>query len=80
MIEVGVDAKGHYVVGKNSVDGGTVSALSAALQRAAGDAKEPTIVISADANTTHQSVVNVMEAARDAGMTHITFATHTSGS
>ena len=79
VIEVGVDAKGHYVVGKNSVDEGTVSALSAALQRAAGDAKEPTIVISADANTTHQSVVNVKEAAREAGMTHITFATQTSG-
>ena len=80
VIDVGIDAKGHYVVGKNSVDEGTVTAISAALQHAAGSAKEPTIVINADANTTHQSVVNVMEAARQAGMTHITFATQTAGS
>jgi biopolymer transport protein ExbD len=79
VIDVGIDAKGHYVVGKNSVDEGTVTAISAALQRAAGAAKEPTIIINADANTTHQSVVNVMEAARQAGITHITFATQTAG-
>jgi biopolymer transport protein ExbD len=32
-------------------------------------------VINADAKSTHQSVVNVMEAARQANYTHITFAT-----
>ena len=79
VIDVGIDAKGHYVVGKNSVDEGTVVAIGAALQKAAGDGKEPTIVINADANTTHQSVINVMEAARQVGMTHITFATQTAG-
>ena len=34
------------------------------LKRAAGDAKEPVIIINADANATHQSVIHVMEAAR----------------
>jgi len=35
------------------------------------------VVINADANATHQSVIHVMEAARQAGMVHITFATQT---
>lgn len=79
VIDVGIDAKGHYVVGKNPLDDASVAAIGAALQKAAGDGKEPTIVINADANTTHQSVINVMEAARQVGMTHITFATQTAG-
>ena len=79
VIDVGVDAKGHYVVGKRALSDASVSAIGAALQRAAGDAKEPTIIINADANTTHQSVINVMEAARQVGYTHITFATQTGG-
>ena len=79
VIDVDVDAKGHYVVGKNALSESSVSAIGAALQRAAGDGKEPTIIINADANTTHQSVINVMEAARQVGYTHITFATQTGG-
>ena len=57
----------------------TVADISSALQAAANGGKEPTIIISADANSTHQSVVNVMEASRAVGYTHITFATQTGG-
>lgn len=76
VIEVAVDASGKYLVdGKQLVDG-SVTGISAALQAAAkASNEEPTIVINADANTTHQSVVNVMEASRVAGYTKITFAT-----
>jgi len=35
------------------------------------------VVINADARAAHQSVVNVMEAARRVGLTRITFATQT---
>ncbi len=74
-IEVGVDASGKYVVnGKGLVDS-SVAGISAALQAAANGGKEPTIIINADAKSTHQSVVDVMEASRVAGYTHITFAT-----
>jgi biopolymer transport protein ExbD len=79
VIDVGIDSKGNYVVAKNTLSEGSVSAISAALQRAAGAGKEPTIIINADAKTTHQSVINVMEAARQVGYTHITFATQTGG-
>ena len=36
------------------------------------------IIISADANAAHQSVVNVMDAARRAGLPRLTFATQAS--
>ncbi len=76
MIEVAVDATGKYLINGKSPADSSVTGISAALQAAAnGGGKEPTIVINADANSTHQSVVNVMEASRVAGYTHITFAT-----
>jgi biopolymer transport protein ExbD len=53
----------------------TVAAMADALRRAAGDDKETVVIINADANATHQSVINVMEAARVVGLIHITFAT-----
>lgn len=77
MIEVGVDASGKYVINGKGLANNTVADISSALQAAANGGKEPTIIISADANSTHQSVVNVMEASREVGYTHITFATQT---
>jgi len=74
-IEVGVDASGKYVVNGKGLADSSVAGISAALQAAANGGKEPTIIINADAKTTHQSVVDVMEASRVAGYTHITFAT-----
>jgi biopolymer transport protein ExbD len=74
-IEVGVDASGRYVVNGMSLADTSVAGIGAALQAAANGGKEPTIIINADAKSTHQSVVNVMEASRTAGYTHITFAT-----
>lgn len=84
VIMVEVDAGGRYMVNGNEVAGGDVGQIASALTKAAGDGasdgKEPTIVINADAKATHQSVVNVMEASRQANYTHITFATQTAPS
>ena len=77
VITVEVDAGGRYMVNGNEVAGGDVGQIASALTKAAGDGKEPTIVINADAKATHQSVINVMEASRQANYTHITFATQT---
>jgi biopolymer transport protein ExbD len=75
IINVAIDASGHYVIEKTSVNGSDIALIISALQNAVAGAKDPTIVINADAKTAHQSVINVMEAARQAGYTHITFAT-----
>ena len=77
-ITVEVDASGRYLVNGKEANGAVVSDLSAALTQAGAESpagKEPTIIINADAKATHQSVVNIMEAARMANYTHITFAT-----
>ena len=74
-INVGIDAQGRYVIDKNVFTFTNVNALAEMLKRSAGDAKEPVVIINADANATHQSVIHVMEAARIAGFVHITFAT-----
>jgi len=74
-VNVGIDAQGRYAVGKTVVTYSGVAALAEALKAAAGDAKDPVVIISADANATHQAVIHVMEAARLAGFIHITFAT-----
>ena len=76
-INVGVDTQGRYVIDRKVVQFTNVTALADVLKAAAGDAKEPVVVINADANATHQSVIHVMEAARQAGFIHITFATQT---
>lgn len=74
-VTVGVDAQGRYVIDRSVFAFTTVGAMAELLRKAAGDAKDPIVVINADANATHQSVIHVMEAARAAGLTSITFAT-----
>ena len=76
-VNVGIDAQGRYVIDRNVFAFSSVGALADMLKRAAGDAKDPVVIINADAQATHQAVVHVMEAARQAGLLHITFATQT---
>ncbi|MGI9315868.1 MAG: ExbD/TolR family protein [bacterium] len=45
------------------------------IERAAGEPKQPIILIRADRLTPHESVVNAMDAARRLGFFQITFAT-----
>jgi biopolymer transport protein ExbD len=77
-IAVLVNAQGQYVVNRTPVAFLSIEQLAGELKRAGGAAKEPVVVVSADANATHQSVVRVMEAARVAGLQHITFTTQAS--
>src|SRR6059036_700243 len=77
-VNVGIDAQGRYVIDRNVFTFSNVGALADLLKRAAGDAKDPVVIINADAQATHQAVVHVMEAARAAGFVHITFATQAS--
>ncbi|MEO6823361.1 MAG: biopolymer transporter ExbD [Nitrosospira sp.] len=74
-IDVSVSAIGSYQVNQTSIQHSGMEELSGALRAAAGDRPDPVIVINADAQATHQAVITVMEAARLAGYSHITFAT-----
>ena len=74
-VSVAVTATGQVLVNKSPLRATDVSSISEALRRAAGDAKEPVIVINADARATHQSVVDIMQASQQAGYSRISFAT-----
>ena len=77
QIDVAVDAKGNYSINKQIVSGSTRDALAAQLKRAAGGMKDPVIVINADAQASHQSVIRIMEAAQAAGYGKIAFTIQT---
>jgi len=77
-VNVLVNSQGQYVVNRSPVAFVSVEQLAGELKRASGAASEPVVVISADANASHQSVVRVMEAARAAGLQQITFTTQAS--
>ena len=74
-VNVAVMATGQVLVNKAPLAATDVKSISEALRRAAGDGKDPLIVINADAKATHQSVVDIMQAAQTAGYPHISFAT-----
>ena len=69
-----VSADGRYLVNQQLVDGRSVELLAAALSRAAGARRDAVVIVSADAAATHQSVINVMDAARRVGLSQLTFA------
>ena len=73
QIDIGVDSKGAYSINRNVIGPANRDKLMQELKRAAGGMKEPVIVINADADASHQSVVRVMEAAQSAGYGRITF-------
>ncbi len=74
-VNVSVTATGQVLVNKVPLGMADVRSIGEALQRAAGDKKDPVIVINADAKATHQSVVDIMQAAQSAGYPRISFAT-----
>ncbi|WP_287881654.1 biopolymer transporter ExbD [Aquitalea sp.] len=74
-ITVAVAASGEMAIDGRKLAAGDKAALQAQLRDAAAGKKDPVVVVNADAKATHQSVVSVMEAARAAGLTQLTFAT-----
>ena len=76
-IVVAVAVDGRYTVNRLPVDGRSIEALTAALAGAAQGRPETVVIVSADAWAAHQSVVNVLDAARRAGLSRLTFAAQT---
>ena len=70
-----VAADGRYMVNQRMLAGRGIGTLAASLAQVAGNAKDTVVIINADAQASHQSVINVMDAARRVGLTQLTFAT-----
>ena len=90
-ILVTVSADGRYAINRVPLDGRSIELLAAALQSAAGGVaggatggaagspNAPVVIVSADALAAHQSVINVLDAARRANLPRLTFATQLPG-
>jgi biopolymer transport protein ExbD len=73
-IVVSIAADGRYAINKRPVESRSVDRLTVELAAEAQQIKDAVIVVSADAGAAHQSVINVMDAARRAGLSRLTFA------
>jgi len=75
IIEIAIDANGRYFVNGSALISSQLAVIRQALNDVRPSDAEPVVVISADAEASHQSVVTVMDAARQIGLTRITFPT-----
>lgn len=74
-----VDAKGNYYINDRQVINTTLDTLKQALTKVlgktSGDIKNQSIILRADGNTPHQSVVRAMDAVSQIGITRLSIAT-----
>lgn len=73
-INVVINAAGEVLVNRSMVSGRSVADITLALRRAAAE-EPPLVILAADAGTPHQRVIDVMQAAQQAGLVQISFAT-----
>jgi biopolymer transport protein ExbD len=74
-LEVVIDAKGRYYLDDKQLVNTRLLTLKQAIEKLArGNMKQP-LVIRADANTPHHSVVMAMDAARQLGFVNLSIAT-----
>jgi biopolymer transport protein ExbD len=76
-ISVAVDAQGRYAINYRVLEARDPVSLAEELRHAANGNAEMVVEIYADALTSHQSVINVLEAARLAGLPRISFSAQT---
>jgi biopolymer transport protein ExbD len=73
-LEVSIDSKSHFFINQKEIVNSGLDTIKKALKQAAGDQKNPPLLISADGQATHQSVITVLDAAGQLGFVNITFA------
>jgi len=86
-LNVAVDAQGRYAINNVQIVARDAAGLARELQSAvqanaantdaSGGKPDPVVIINADALAAHQTVINVLEAARTAGFAKVTFAAQT---
>ncbi len=86
QIEIGIDAQGRYKINSQAVSFLDTATLANDLRQVVGTMEagkngaqlDPVVIINADRAATHQSVIDVLEAARIAGLAKVTFAAQAS--
>ncbi len=74
-VVLSIDAKGNYFINDRQVVNTSLDTLKKALQKTIGEDKDIGLVLRADGNTPHQSVVRAMDAAAQLGLTKLSIAT-----
>ena len=75
LILVRIDANEQIYIGDKPLVNTKASTIRAALKEQAQELTDPPVIIRADAEVSHQTVIKVMDAARQSGLVNITFAT-----
>lgn len=74
-INIGIDSDSRIYINDKALLNSQVSTIKEGIYDALGALEDATVIISADAKTNHQTVIKVMDAARQLGLIRITFAT-----
>jgi biopolymer transport protein ExbD len=77
-IELSIHESGRFAVNAVLIDRPDLDSLTKALQQASEGQPEPTVLIRAAANAAHQLVITGLQAARQAGIARVHFATQAS--
>lgn len=75
VLTIAIDPQGRYFVGSNEVLKLDPESLKQAILQVAGDAREQPVVVRADAQTPHQSVVTALDVLGQLGYARISIAT-----
>jgi biopolymer transport protein ExbD len=78
-VVVAISSDGRFSINRTLVASRDVQGLSQALAQTTQTISSPIVIISADAQASHQSVMMVMEAARRNGLNQLTFAAQSPG-
>ncbi len=74
-IEVSIDREGNVFINEMALINSKLITIRQALRDARTNDGDPVVIIRADAQASHQTVVDVMDAARQANLYRITFPT-----
>jgi len=74
-LDILVNAEGRYFVGDREALRNDVDTLKRTITEVAGDDRERSVLLRADARTPHQAVVTVLDALGQLGYTHVSIGT-----
>ncbi|MBF0265562.1 MAG: biopolymer transporter ExbD [Gammaproteobacteria bacterium] len=79
VLEISINAAGDFYINENKLANQSIQTLIQELAKKIDRNNQQTVIIAADKNTPHQSVMRVMDAARRLNLTHLTFSAMKSG-
>lgn len=74
-VDIVITSDNQYFINDVQISNNSIAGILEELQKLKSNNDLPTVIINADAMSNHQSVINVMEAARLSGLNKVTFAT-----